>query len=53
MIVEDSKPKLERCIVCDVETDIPVTQHVDYRQFYVEGAGQLCQYCYYEAYDMD
>lgn len=53
MKAEDSKPKLERCIVCDVETDIPVTQHVDYRQFYVEGAGQLCQYCYYEAYDMD
>lgn len=53
MIAEDSKPELERCIVCDVETDIPVSQNVDFRQFYVEGAGQLCQYCYYKAYDMD
>jgi len=48
---EDSN--LEHCVICDVETDIPVTQHVDYRQFYVEGAGQLCQYCYYKVYDMD
>lgn len=53
MKVEDSNKELERCIVCDVETDIPVTQHVDHRQFYIEGAGQLCQYCYYKAYDLD
>lgn len=40
------KPKTESCILCNVDTLVPVTKHIDYRDFYVEGAGQLCKACY-------
>ncbi len=36
----------EKCIVCDKETNILKNLNVDYRQFYIKGAGQLCNSCY-------
>ena len=36
----------EKCIVCEKETDVPKNLSVDYRQFYIEGAGQLCKTCH-------
>lgn len=35
----------EKCIVCNVETDVPRSMHVDFRNNYVDGAGQLCRQC--------
>lgn len=45
--------KMESCVICGTETNEPVDRHIDRRHFYIEGAGQLCEYCYYKAYDMD
>lgn len=36
----------EKCVVCDKETDVPVTQHIVLRKNYIEGGGQLCECCY-------
>ena len=36
----------ETCIMCDVETDVLCSMHIDFRHNYIEGAGQLCQSCY-------
>ena len=36
----------ENCVICNKALDIPVSQHIDLRYGYVEGAGQLCIHCY-------
>jgi len=36
----------EKCIVCDIVTDIPRNKHIDLREYYIEGAGQLCEQCF-------
>lgn len=36
----------EKCISCGAETNVPVTQHIDFRMFYIEGAGQCCKECF-------
>lgn len=38
--------QFEKCVTCDTETNVPINQHVDYRYYYIEGAGQLCKKCY-------
>ena len=40
----------EKCVVCNQETPYTKDTHVDYRQYYVEGAGQLCEDCYFRIY---
>lgn len=40
-----SEVKKENCILCGKETDVPVNMPVDYRDGYVDGAGQLCKDC--------
>lgn len=35
----------EKCIICNKETNIPINRHIDLRENYVEGAGQLCPEC--------
>ena len=37
---------IERCILCDKETQYRFNDHIDYRIGYVEGAGQLCLHCF-------
>jgi hypothetical protein len=34
------------CISCKVETEYSYDTSIDYRNYYVEGAGQLCKTCY-------
>ena len=36
----------EKCIVCETDTGVPIDLHVDYRDYYIEGAGQLCKGCF-------
>lgn len=41
----DQNP-IELCVVCGKETPYRFHDHVDFRQGYIEGAGQTCQTCY-------
>lgn len=36
----------ETCIMCGNKTTTLKTTHIDFRDGYVEGAGQLCRECY-------
>jgi len=40
----------EECLYCKKETEVDVDTHIDYRDYYVEGAGQLCRDCWEEIY---
>ncbi len=40
----------ERCVCCHYQTDQIKNQNVWERKYYVEGAGQLCKYCYEKVY---
>ena len=42
---------MEKCVICNVETDVPVDKPVDLRYHYVEGAGQLCKSCWEKTYN--
>jgi uncharacterized protein YlaI len=35
----------ERCIICNAITQVHKSTHVDLRDRYVEGSGQLCPKC--------
>ena len=47
---EETKPiegsELEKCVLCGDETNVRVDTHIDAREYYVEGAGELCPKCY-------
>lgn len=36
----------EKCISCDVQTDVPRKLDINFRNYYIEGAGQLCKKCF-------
>lgn len=36
----------DKCITCGGETPYHMDVNIDYRNFYIEGAGQMCQNCY-------
>lgn len=40
----------EKCVLCGKQTDIKSDTHIDMRDFYVEGAGQLCRDCWLSVY---
>jgi hypothetical protein len=40
----------EKCVNCGVDTNILVSEHIDLRKNYVEGAGQLCEECWNNIY---
>ena len=35
----------ETCVLCGALTNVPRNRHIDFRDFYVEGCGQLCYDC--------
>ena len=41
----------EKCVMCEKETNENVDTHIDYRFYYVDGAGQLCKDCYEDVYN--
>lgn len=41
----------ENCISCGIVTSEDLSKDINYRNFYVEGAGQLCKTCYERVYD--
>lgn len=42
--------RFETCVCCHKQLPISVDEPIDYRAFYVEGAGQLCYDCYHKIY---
>jgi len=40
--------EMERCVYCNKLTNVPKDLHVDLRDYYIEGVGQLCVKCYNE-----
>tara|TARA_R100000005_G_C4970731_1_gene183833 strand:- start:552 stop:704 length:153 start_codon:yes stop_codon:yes gene_type:complete len=49
--MSSSEVEYDKCISCREETKEPTSKHIDYRDFYVEGAGQLCEKCFLEIYE--
>lgn len=49
--MSSSEVEYDKCISCREETKEPISKHIDYRDFYVEGAGQLCEKCFLEIYE--
>ena len=47
---EGTKNEFERCVVCGTQTNVPREMHIDFRDCYIEGAGQLCRDCYTKLY---
>ena len=41
----------EDCIMCGKKTTVSKTTHIDFRDGYIEGAGQLCHRCYNKGTD--
>ena len=42
--------KNELCVNCNKETPYSIDTHIDERQHYVEGGGQLCSKCWNKIY---
>lgn len=40
----------ETCVLCGGETPYEMTENINNRYFYVEGAGQLCKDCHDKTY---
>jgi hypothetical protein len=45
------KQEKDKCVVCKEETPYDKNEHIDKRNCYVEGAGQLCSGCWGEIYN--
>ena len=43
---EETPNKRDKCVLCDTETQYDKFDHIDFRNFYVEGVGQLCPDCW-------
>lgn len=47
--MEEKKERAkEKCVLCWKEVEYSLDTPIEARQFYVEGAGQLCEACYKE-----
>lgn len=40
----------EICVCCHERLNIRKNREIEFRSFYIEGAGQLCYDCYHELY---
>ena len=40
-----SKTEMDTCVYCGKETKYPKYLNIDFRENYIEGAGQLCDTC--------
>lgn len=45
--------EMEQCVLCRRMTDVRKSQPVTERKYYIQGAGQLCEACYYRVYGSD
>ena len=42
--------ELDKCVSCWEDTEYTKGTNIHYRNFYIEGAGQLCESCYINIY---
>jgi len=47
---EKTPNKRDKCVSCNAETEYDEFEHIDFRYFYIEGVGQLCQNCHNRLY---
>lgn len=47
---KDSNNEYEECVCCYRRLSILKCKEIEFRPFYIEGAGQLCYDCYHELY---
>lgn len=38
--------KMDKCVLCGIDTEVEVSTPIDIRKHYISGAGQLCEVCY-------
>jgi len=41
----------EKCVSCGKDTPYTINTPVDLREYYIEGAGQLCMDCYFHIFE--
>jgi hypothetical protein len=41
---------IEKCVSCDAPTPYKFNDNIFVRNYYIEGAGQLCEMCYVDVY---
>lgn len=46
----NSDDDYEVCVCCHKRVNISKDKHIEFRPFYIKGAGQLCYDCYHEVY---
>ena len=51
LIKEVSGDQIDKCVMCDTDTPYKQNTHIDLREHYVEGAGQLCRECWDKTYN--
>lgn len=49
-VKKDRKHEYEECVCCHRKLSISKNEEIEFRPFYIEGAGQLCYDCYHELY---
>lgn len=47
MVQQLKSQKYEICVCCGKQLDIPCMTPISNREYYIIGAGQLCQECYF------
>ncbi len=45
-----SSNKKDKCVMCGGKTPYDTNTHIDFRKYYIEGAGQLCEPCHLNIY---
>lgn len=48
--IRNANKEYEICVNCGKITDVRCSTHIDLRDNYIVGAGQLCRACYSELY---
>jgi NMD protein affecting ribosome stability and mRNA decay len=49
MNIDENSSEMDLCVICGEETNEPQDKNVAYRYYYVDGAGQLCEKCFFES----
>ncbi len=48
MVTQENKK--EKCVMCSSKTEYDIHTHIDLREYYIEGSGQMCRDCYLRIY---
>ena len=49
-LTTDLNIKLDKCVMCGSKTEYTKEVHIDFREHYVEDAGQMCKPCHTQIY---